>query len=287
MAHYHLVHLYPSDRNPQLQSSAESIEALTWGLEHLGHQVTSARNSFVTGARNIILGHHVAGVDILELMPADSIVYNLSPLKVDLPLAEDSPLAYVARHFTIWDYNNQNIEIWQKIGTTHPVVRIPVGFAPILCRLPKPDRQDIDILICGFPGENRIKALQGLCSQGLRIVFLHGFYGKARDDLIARSRIVLLVGETGEPFDIKMATYLLANRKAVIADLYDDIIIESDLANSIMFVGFDYLVSACLHVLEHEDARVKMENMGFLMIHQRAVLPYLQAVVGEAESADE
>ena len=163
---------------------------------------------------------------------------------------------------------------------------MPVGFAPVLCRLPKPERQDIDILICGFPNENRIKALQSLCSQGLRIVYLHGFFGKARDELIARSRIVLMIGQPGEPFDIKLGIYLLANRKAIIADLYDDIAIDSDLANSVMFVGFDYLVSACLHVLDHEDVRVKMENMGFLIVHQRAILPYLQAVAGEAAPAD-
>ena len=282
MSHFHLVHLFPSERHHEMLAFNEVIDSLSWGLQALGHHVTTARNSFVNDATNIIIGHHVASADILAMMPPGSIIYNLVPLGPD-ELPADSPLRFIARNFQIWDYLEGNMEQWAKLEPLHPVVRVPIGYAPTLTRIPKAQPQDIDVLICGHPSGNRIKAFQNLTSQGLRLVFAHNFYGKARDDLISRSKIMLLIGDPGQPFDIKQAVYLMANRKAVLAELYEDVTIEGDLANGVMFIGFDFVLSATLHLLDHDDVRSRLEDVAFLTVQHRIVTNILAEHLGTGQ----
>ena len=283
MTHYHMVQLFPSERHHGVLSYTEVIQSLTWGLSVLGHNVTYAQNSFVFDSQNIIFGHQIANRDILEMMPKGSIIYNLEQLSRfandDASDAARFAVDFSAKNFQIWDYSEDNIALWKQIGTTHPISKVPIGYAPVLSRIPKPDVQDIDVLIYGYPTPNRMDMLRRLCSQGLRIVFLHGFYGEARDAVIARSKIVLNIGQNDQSFDVVQASYLMANRKAVVADIYENISIESDLAPGIMFTNFEYVLPACLHLLAHDDSRQSLEEAGFQTIQGRDIVRILVSVL--------
>ena len=279
MTHYHMVHLIPTERHHGLYGYTEVIQTLTWGLNTLGHTVTYAKNSFAQDCTNIIFGHQIAGKDILNLMPPGSIVYNLEQLsrfaEQDIGNDERFSFDFTAKNFEIWEYSEDNIVMWNKIGTKYPVSKVPIGYAPILTRIPKAEVQDIDVLIYGNPNDNRVEILRRLCSQGLRVMFLFGFYGEARDELIARSKIVLNIGQYDKTFEIVRASYLMANRKAVVADLYDNISIEGDIASGIMFTNFDYVVPACLHLLSNDEARANLEEAGFQAIQGRDIIRIL------------
>ena len=67
----------------------------------------------------------------------------------------------------------------------------------------------------------------------------------------------------------------MANRKAVVADLYENITVESDIANGVLFANFDQVVPNCLRLLENEEARIQLENRGFEAISNRNITTIL------------
>jgi hypothetical protein len=89
----------------------------------------------------------------------------------------------------------------------------------------------------------------------------------------------LNIGQYDKTFEIVRVSYLMANRKAVVADLYENITIESDIASGVLFAGFDQVVPCCLQLLENDAARIDLENRGFEAISKRNITPILDAAL--------
>ena len=118
----------------------------------------------------------------------------------------------------IWDYSKANLDPWKMLGATSVKI-VPIAYAPILTRILKPAEQDIDVLLYGISGGKRLEAFQILSQAGLKVMFFSGLYGDARDQLIARSKIILNVNlyNFAQIFEIVRVSYLLANKKAVVS----------------------------------------------------------------------
>ena len=279
MTHYHIAHFVPTERHHGLYGYNEVIQTLSWGLESLGHTVTYAKNRFMTDAKNIVFGMQMAGWEILNALPEGTILYNLEQYyKHSLSDEGKEVYGFMTRKFEIWDYSDDNILLWNKYDPVYPVTRVPIGYAPILTRIPKAETQDIDVLIYGSPSDNRLETIRRLCNMGLRVMFLYGFYGEARDSMIARSKIVLNIGQYDRTFEIVRVSYLMAKSKAVVADLYPDITVERDIAAGVLFAGFDQLVFACLHLLENDGDRVELEQRALETIKNRHITAILDMV---------
>ena len=280
MTHYHLLHFVPTERHHGLYGYNEVIETISWGLQQLGNSVTYGKNHFINDARNIVFGHQMAGWDVLSMLPKGTIIYNLE--QYHKYFYEDfgkEVFTFMVQNFEMWDYSEDNILLWNKYNPAIPVSKVPIGYAPTLSRIPKAQDQDIDVLIYGSPSDNRVEILRRLSDHGLRVMFLYGFYGEARDAMIARSKIVLNIGQYDRTFEIVRVSYLLANRKAVVADLYENISIERDLANAVQFANFDQVVPACLMLLNDDQARIDLENRGFEAISRRDISVILYATL--------
>ena len=276
MTHYHIVHFVPTERHHGLYGYIEVIQTLTWGLEAMGHTVSYGKNQFAVDAKNIVFGVQMAGWEILTALPKGTIVYNLEQFhKHAFSDHGKDVFEFLVRNFEMWDYSEDNILLWNKHGPQFPVSKVPIGYAPILTRIPKAETQDIDVLIYGSPSENRVEIFRRLCSMGLRVMFLYGFYGEARDALIARAKVVLNIGQYDRTFEIVRVSYLMANRKAVVADLYEDITIERDIVGGVLFVNFDQVTAGCNHLLEHQDARLDLEEAAYQTISKRSILSIL------------
>jgi hypothetical protein len=156
-----------------------------------------------------------------------------------------------------------------------------VGYAPILQRIVRADPQDIDVLIYGVPGQERLRAFHYLCLEGLTCVFVCGLYGAARDDLIARSKIVLNINlyEHAKIFEVVRVSYLMANRKAVVAPLDAGTLIDPDIAQGICGDSGAAMIAACKHLAADREAREKLEKAGFDAISRRDIRQILAEVV--------
>ena len=202
-------------------------------------------------------------LEILKQLPKDTIVYNFEQGR-GLNRSDVHPeVSFIAEAFTVWDYSGANMAMWESLGQAPKLV--PVGYAPVLSRIPKPKDQDIEILFYGASGQKRLTAIHQLAEQGYRVMFVSGIYGPARDALISRSKIVLNVNrnDLSKIFEVVRVSYLLANRKAVVAVLEPDTAIDPDFANGVLPTSAADLVSACEQLLSNDSQRAELEDLGY------------------------
>jgi hypothetical protein len=139
MAHYHLMHCVPPDpRVHGLNGYKEVIETVAWGLEQFGHRASYALNESVADATNIVFGAQVLPIATLKQLPPGTIIYNFEQMReISAATQIRAEVRYYAQvpHFEIWDYTAANVPGWRTLGR-HQVKIVPVGYAPILTRIP-------------------------------------------------------------------------------------------------------------------------------------------------------
>lgn len=281
MTHYHLMHCVPSDpRVHGLNGYKEVIDTVAWGLEQFGHQVSYALNRTVRDATNIIFGAQVMPIAALKRLPPGTIIYNFEQMRGVPAQGIREETRYYAKvlHFELWDYTAANLPSWRSLGRQQVKI-VPVGYAPILCRIPKAPRQDIDVLMYGMSGERRLQTFHALSQRGLSTVFVSGLYGAARDELISRAKVVLNVNLYPQTriFEIVRVSYLLANKKAVVADLDIDTSIEDDIRPAVKFAStLQELVTVCDSLANNDRERGKLEELGFSCISRRDIREILK-----------
>jgi hypothetical protein len=285
MSRYHLMHCIPHPRLHGLHGYKEVIETLEWGLRQLGHAPRYASNAFDPSATNIVFGAHMLPVESLERLPGNSIVYSLEQARNLRPQEMPAQVQYLAERFEIWDYSCANSEAWRDLGASRVKI-VPVGYAPVLTRIQQADVQDLDILIYGMSGPNRLHALHALSLAGLTVLFASGLYGEARDNLIGRSKLVLNVNlyDFAQIFEIVRVSYLFANRKAVVATKDPQTFVESDVGAGVKFTTLEKLVDDCRYLLEHDDVRAALEAKGFEIMRHRDIREILRAALSDRSS---
>jgi hypothetical protein len=281
MARFHLMHcIHPKMHG--LNGYKEIIESVAWGLEQLGHDVSYAVNRAEPDATNVIFGAQVLSTEFLKCLPADTVVYHLEQLRdIDIQQLRDS-IRYSAEHFRIWEYSHYNLDCWKRLGV-ETVEHVPVGYAPVLTRIPKAPREDIEILMYGHSGSKRGNAFHLLSHANLSVLFVSGMYGEARDSLISRSKIVLNVNDDrGDIFEIVRVSYLLANKKAVVSTLDPRTAIEDDIISGVKFTEMDKLVDDCVKLIDDDQARSTLGAAGFECISnpKRDIRNILRNVLG-------
>ena len=294
MTHYHLMHCVPPDRRVHgLNGYKEVIDSVAWGLEQLGHRTSYALNQSVSDATNIVFGAQVLPIASLKRLPEGTIIYNFEQMReiaagaqmreIDALAQIRAEVRYYAQvpHFEIWDYTAANQPTWRTLGR-HEVKIVPVGYAPILTRIPKPPSQDIDVLIYGMSGERRLQTFHALSRHGLTVVFVSGLYGAARDELISRAKVVLNINLYPQTriFEIVRVSYLLANRKAIVADLDVNTSIEDDIRPAVKFASsLQELLQLCDSLANNDRERTKIEELAFSCISRRDIRDILKAAL--------
>ena len=284
---FNITHIVPDPSTRSMMHGLygyrEVIETLQWGLTHIGHDVKVSENAFAADRINIILGAQMLSDAKLRQLPQETIIYNFEQIGRLKPEEMKPEIKTVAERFRIWEYSEANFDTWKALGAANPIVHVAVGWAPILRRIEKPSTQDIDILLYGLPGQLRLEIFHDLCHHGLKCVFLCGMYGSARDQLIGRSKLVLNINSyQSRIFEIVRVSYLLANSKAVVADLQADTFVEPGLSGAIAFSAPDQMLATCTRLLETDAARQRLEEHGRRIIEQRHIVPILTKAIEES-----
>jgi hypothetical protein len=241
---------------------AEVAETLVCGLRALGHPARLTVNGFLPDALNIVLAAHFLSPALIATLPANTVIYNLE--QVEDSLFEWAPgLRDLFARFEVWDYSKRNIEALRARGFIN-VRHLPIGYVPELTRVARADAQDIDVLFYGAVNERRRIVLRGLTEAGLKLKAVFGAYGAARDELIARAKVVLnLHKHEAQVFEIVRVSYLLANRKAVVSEVSPHTEIEPDLIDAVAGAPYEKLVETCQSLVADDLARGGLEQRGY------------------------
>ena len=251
----------------------EVIETLQWGLTALGHPTSVAENEFASGVTNIVVGFQMLTEATLDSLPADTIVYNFEQMAGLTADAVKPVYRAAARRLKVWEYSAQNLPAWAELHPDHPVVHVPVGWAPILARIRESPEPDIDVLFYGLPGKLRFAIFRQLAEASARCVFACGLYGAGRDSLIARAKLVLNINlyASSRIFEIVRVSYLLANAKTVVADLQPGTFVEPDLRDAVAFEPPEGVAARCLMLLEDDAARSELGKRGEAIMRKRDI----------------
>lgn len=285
MQDFHICHILPAGRAFfGLNAYRDIADSLVWGLQALGHRVTYAQNSVRHGAVNIVMGAQMLVPEQLHEVPANSVIYNFEQL-ARVPLEKIRAVLHtVAQRFRVWDYCEANLERWQALGCASARY-VKLGWAPVLERIARPERQDIEVLIYAFPGVERLQAFQALCEAGVRSMFVCGLYGEERDGLIARAKVVLnsCFFTPSRIFEVARVTYLLANAKAVVSDLRPDTIIEPDIRAAVVAATPQTLVQECIALVEDDARRAALEEQGRAIARARDIRDILRPALASLD----
>jgi len=111
-------------------------------------------------------------------------------------------------------------------------------------------------------------------------MYVFGLYADARDDLIARSKIVLNIHQDNASiFSIVRVSYLLANRKVVMTDLPPGLEIEPDIAGAVVVAPVDLLDNFCWQLAQNDALRHQLEETAFKVMAARDIRTILAHVL--------
>ncbi len=247
----------------------EIAETLCFGLRRLGYVAAIEENRFAADATNIVLGANLIGEKVVDMIPPNSILYNLEQIEPTSRWFE-ATFQRLLRGFAVWDYSPRNIERIRQLSNDANVRHVPIGYVPEMSRIATAANQDIDVLFYGSANARRTKILEALRGAGLNVHSVFDVYGAKRDALIARSKVVLNMHYyESSIFEIVRVSYLLANRKAVVTECHAGTEIDVDMQDGVAPVHYDRLVDACIDLVFNLHLRTALEQRGFARMTAR------------------
>jgi glycosyltransferase involved in cell wall biosynthesis len=257
---------------------SDIAETLRFGISELGYQVECSP-SIINSVVNILLGGEGFTDSDWDIIPKNSIVYNLEQLGSSSQHITELYISNLKKHI-IWDYSEQNIFWLKNQGINDSAMHVPIGYTPTLSRIIKSVYQDIDVLFYGWMNERRQFIISELESRGLKVVSLNQSFGLELDQYISRAKVIVNIHfyET-KIFEIVRVSYLLANQKLVVSEVDPDTEIDHDLRDAVVGVTYGELADACLKYVEDDCLRHEQEEKGFEIFSVRSQAHYLKPAI--------
>jgi hypothetical protein len=227
-------------------------------LRSIGVECENTINRLAGDRINVILGYHLLRFD-KSLTKCRYIPYQLEQLDAKEGWYSENIRQLLENAYEVWDYSKENIEFLGELDIK--AKHLPIGYHRDLETIEHAPEKDIDVLFYGSVGKRRKVVLDKLSSIA-RVKTLFGAYGKERDDIIARAKIILNIHHYSvKIFEAIRISYLLNNKCFVVSETspvnpYKD--------SGLCMVPYDGLVETCRHYLnepgEIEQARIDSYN---------------------------
>jgi glycosyltransferase involved in cell wall biosynthesis len=263
----------------------EVAETLLHGFRALGCAAELQVNGWDPQALNVVVGWHLLEDARALALEGRGVLYNLEQMDA-LNEGLRNRLITLSAHFEVWDYSRRNLDLLKAHGLKGTSRHLPIGMVPELTRIAPAATQDLDVLFYGSVNPRRAAILEALQAAGLKVHHAFGVYGAERDALIARAKVVLnLHFYEASIFEVVRVSYLLANRKAVVAECHGATEVDPDLREAVRLAPYDALVQACVELCRDDRARAELEARGHTAMVARREVDYLREVLAPAAPA--
>jgi hypothetical protein len=255
----------------------EVAESIHFGLLSMGYDCVLTTEGRIPGRQHIVLGSNLLPAFRLPLAP-DAILYNLE--QADPASGWFRPeLLEVFSRYRVWDYNQKNAVALGALGINVERV-VPIGYVKELSRIQFSERRDIDVLFFGSMNQRRQEVIHRLKASGLNVAAVFGVYGKDRDALIARSKLLLNIHYyESKVLEIVRISYLLANSCAVLSEVSSDPREDASLAEGVAFAEYSELVKAAHELIQDGEYRENLAGRGFKLMSARSMSDYLMTAL--------
>lgn len=262
---------------PHYRVFDEVVESLVKSLIDLGYDADATFNKIHAKSINIMIGAHMLPDQDLRSLPDNVIIYNFEQFTSKTSFMREAYVQAMATHGTL-DYSLKNIEELTSRYPDAKVVHVPVGYHKCLTKIQNRDK-DIDVLHYGAISERRDKILTELENKGVKVERAFNVYGKERDDLIKRSKVILNIHQHDDTqiLESVRVTYLMANSKLVVCEHSGDTEVPDRLDEGLVFANYDDLVDICTDKIT-TDTREAREDLAFQIISSLPYTDYLKDV---------
>lgn len=187
-------------------------------IEECGHPCSVRRNELEPGALNVIVGAHLVPderwVERIIASELDYVVIQTEILtgrdfnhegasrvdRVFVPLAREA--------VGIWEPSEKNLSSLDALGLSADLLRF--GYVESVSELPSTARRDIDFFFCGSVTTRRRKVLEELARLGYKVEVRFDDQAFFRNDLMARSEIVVTLRQSDDMDHVPAARILYA-----------------------------------------------------------------------------
>ncbi len=240
---YEVVIVMEKD-NYHSQAFTDIADGLVNTINSYGYLAIKSEILQSNGFIPIVFGSHM--IKNICQLPKNSIIFNLEQLGSGSP--HISPIYYeILRSHQIWDYSKNNIKFLNQIGVFNATyidiacIKQATFEASTTC--------DIDVLFYGAINARRKDVIDALAATGITVVAISGIYGRERDFLMSRAKIILnLHYYDTKIFEIVRVSYALQNGKFVLSEIgYDNC--EREYSGVVSFCAYENIVDRCLEFL--------------------------------------
>ena len=253
--------------------------ALQCAFRELGFKVPVVTRPEGTTGTVIVLGPHLLSRINQQSLPERMVLFNLEQVYPDSPWITPDYIE-LAQHHLLWDYSERNVAHWSALGV-HCAAVCGIGYVPELSRISESSNRDIDVTFIGCNNDRRRAILVDLEKQNINLHWLFDVWGQQRDEVIARSKILLNFHfYEAKVFEVVRVSYLLANSCCVVSEIGSDASAEEPLSAGIAFTDYSNLVACCMELLVNSEEQSRLRSDGFRLIKERDQVRLLQIALG-------
>ena len=165
--------------------------SLYYSFKRLGYDAIITDNPNILDRRYIILGANTLRFCPDIKIKSDSIIYQFE--RENSPEQFDSFYLYILKNFKVWDFSLHNMERINNKYNLKISEYLSLGYVEELNCIKHRQEKDIDILFIGSFSERRKDLILEMNKLNIKASLIFNSYGKERDDLISRSKIMLNV----------------------------------------------------------------------------------------------
>jgi hypothetical protein len=183
----------------------------------------------------------------------------------------------------VWDYSKQNIKNLKDFGIVN-VEYVPIGYHESMKFIKSDPYQDIDVLFYGFETPRRTILLEKIKNLTLNVVSSNilkyndkPWDNSFRNNLISRSKVVLNLHAYphNNIFEMVRVSHLLANEKAVVAEITIDTEINNNMFLAVLGGEIHELPLLCKVLVNNKELRKTQEEVGFKVFSKHRFEDYI------------
>ena len=261
-----------------LQELAELIHfsVLELGLKS---QITFNYCDNNPSTKNIVLGAHLLNDNLIEDIPENTIIFNTEQIESITENWKKKILNLAKKNIIFWDYSQYNLDYLSKTINIKGKL-FQIGYQKELNRINHNIDKNIDVLFYGSINARREHIINKLKDRKINVKTLFGVYGKERDDLIAKSKLILNMHMyDSKIFEIVRVFYLLSNSIPVLTEVGSDTKFNNDFLDLICKSTYENIEKNIIYLLENDKKRIELGENGLNAIKKFPQIKFTEQIL--------